>query len=53
MTFSPNPHATLVWATDTRDTNKPAWRTPVCRQVPLPAVTLIDSAVNTDGFIGS
>ncbi|MDQ0347427.1 hypothetical protein [Ancylobacter vacuolatus] len=53
MTLPPNQQSALVRGPDLRDTNKPAWRAPVCRPVPLPASTLLDSNFSTDGFIGS
>ncbi len=48
MTLSPNQCPALVRATDTRDTNKPAWRAPVCRPVPLPASTQLGSFPSND-----
>jgi hypothetical protein len=39
MTLSPPQRPAIVRASDMRDTNKPVWRTPVCRLVPLPAAT--------------
>ena len=53
MTLSPNPHAALVRDQNTRDTNKPAWRAPVCRPVPLPAATLFDLSSNGDSMLQS
>ena len=39
MTLSSNPRPTIGKDLDLRETKKPAWRTPVCRPVTLPAVT--------------
>ncbi|SCW52929.1 hypothetical protein [Ancylobacter rudongensis] len=48
MTLSATQRPAIVRATDTRDTNKPTWRTPVCRLVPLPASTRIDGSITDD-----
>lgn len=49
MALSSNPRPTNVQDLDLRETKKPAWRTPVCRPVPLPAATLASGFGSLDG----
>jgi len=49
MTLSPPQRPAIVRASDMRETSKPAWRTPVCRPVTLPAATLAFGFGSLDG----
>lgn len=49
MTLSPTPPPALLRHQNTRDATKPAWRTPVCRLLPLPVSTQFSSVGNFDG----
>jgi hypothetical protein len=53
MTLYPSQHPTLVPDRNRRDAQKPAWRKPVCRLVPLPAATQFDLSSNGDSMLQS
>ena len=51
MTKSPISPATACTDRNSRYAQKPAWRTPVLRQVQLPQATLGGTGANDDGFL--